>query len=73
MSEEVKRYLEELKTIKEKELKGNIKAIKMIKQVYQDIELADAKIKTIYYKAITKKENLKRDIQELKEILKEKN
>ena len=72
MSEEVKRYLEELKTIKEKELKGNIEAIKLIKQVYNDVELADAKTKTIYYKAITRKENLKRDIQNLEIIIKNK-
>lgn len=70
MSEEVKRYLEELKTIKEKELKGNIEAIELIKQVYHDVELADAKTKTVYYKAITRKENLKRDIQNLETIIK---
>lgn len=74
MSDKVKEYLKELKTIKEKQLEGNIKAIKLIKQVYQDIELSNNKeIKNMYYKAITKKENLKRDIEELEKILEEKN
>lgn len=74
MSDKVKEYLKELKTIKEKQLKGHTKAIEMVKNTYNDIELSnDKEIKNMYYKAITKKENLKRDIQELEKILKEKN
>ena len=74
MSDKAKEYLKELKTIKEKQLKGHTEAIKMLRNTYNDIGMSDNKeIKNMYYKAITKKENLKRDIQELENILKEKN
>ena len=74
MSDKAKEYLKELKTIKEKQLKGHTEAIKMLRNTYNDIgTLNDKEIKNMYYKAITQKENLKRDIQELEKILKEKN